>query len=150
MKKLSQILISKNLTITSVESFTGGLFANEITNISGASKCYKGSIICYSNEVKINTLNIEQNIIKKYGVVSKQVSELMAINGLELLKSDICVSFTGNAPVNNKQLVDNRLFFSIKYKEDIYTYEYSFKTNNRKKYKKMALNAMLEKIFKII
>ena len=55
-------LIDKNLTIGSVESFTGGLFAATLVNYPGVSKTYKGTIVAYSNDVKERLLNIKKKI----------------------------------------------------------------------------------------
>lgn len=97
MKSLIELLENKHLTIGSVESITGGSFAATLTDVPGASKVYKGSIISYAIEEKINLVGVKKDSIDKYGVVSKQVAEEMAINGKEKLNVDICVSFTGNA-----------------------------------------------------
>ncbi len=90
-------LIEQGMTLGSVESFTGGLFASTITSISGASKFYKGGYVTYATEEKINLLQIPQNIIDQFGVISKEVAYYMANNGRHLLNVDVCVSFTGNA-----------------------------------------------------
>ena len=47
MKELVSLLKEKNLTIGSIESMTGGLFASGITSIPGASKVFKGSVVCF-------------------------------------------------------------------------------------------------------
>lgn len=106
MKDLIKALKEKKLTIASVESLTGGLFASEIVNCAGASDVYLGSIISYANIVKQDLLNIDKQIIEKYGVVSKEVAMLMAKNGSLLLKSDVTVSFTGNAGPNTLENKD--------------------------------------------
>ena len=54
MKRLANTLLELNKTISSCESFTGGLFASSLTSISGISSVYKGSVVSYSNEVKID------------------------------------------------------------------------------------------------
>ena len=90
-------LIEQGMTLGSVESFTGGLFASTITSISGASKFYKGGYVTYATEEKVNLLQIPQNIIDQFGVISKEVAYYMANNGRHLLNVDVCVSFTGNA-----------------------------------------------------
>ena len=96
-EQLNRLFREKGLTLGSVESFTGGLFANTITSISGASKFYKGGFITYATEEKVNLLLIPQNLIDQHGVVSKEIAYYMANNGRHLLKVDYCVSFTGNA-----------------------------------------------------
>lgn len=96
-KKLVEILEKEELTIGSVESFTGGLFGKEITDVDGASNVYKGGLIVYSNELKEKLLGIKKELIEENGAVSWPVAQAMAINGLDVLGVDICVSFTGNA-----------------------------------------------------
>jgi nicotinamide-nucleotide amidase len=95
--ELVAALIEKKLTIGSAESFTGGLFAKTITDVPGASKTFKGSLVSYSPEEKVRFLSINPEAIDKYGVVSKEIASQMAINGRKALNVDICVSFTGNA-----------------------------------------------------
>ena len=84
-------------TLGSVESFTGGLFASEITSISGASSFFKGSVVTYATEEKVNVVGVDKEVVDKYGVVSKECAEEMAVKGSKLLNVDYCISFTGNA-----------------------------------------------------
>ena len=84
-------------TLGSVESFTGGLFAREITAVSGASHFFKGALVTYASEEKNRILGISYQDIDQYGVVSREVAAQMASNGQKLLNVDYCVSFTGNA-----------------------------------------------------
>jgi len=97
MKKLAKTLFEINKTISSCESFTGGLFASSLSSIPGISSVYKGSVISYSNEVKIDVLGINQSLIDKYGVISSQVAIEMALKTQQIMNTDICISFTGNA-----------------------------------------------------
>ena len=96
-KKLVNLLNKKKLTIASVESLTAGLFIATLANVPGASKVVRGGLITYQTSLKTDVLGIKPGVIKKYGVVSKEVATLMAKNGEKHLKSDIVVSFTGNA-----------------------------------------------------
>ena len=84
-------------TLGSVESFTGGLFAREITEVPGASHFFKGALVTYASEEKNRILGISYQDIDQYGVVSREVAAQMASNGQKLLNVDYCVSFTGNA-----------------------------------------------------
>ena len=84
-------------TLGSVESFTGGIFAREITKVSGASHFFKGALVTYASEEKNRILGISYDVIDEYGVVSKEAAAQMASNGQKLLNVDYCVSFTGNA-----------------------------------------------------
>ena len=97
MEKLLQEYKEKGLTLGSVESMTGGLFSAKFTEIPGSSAVFKGSIVAYSAEEKINIVGVKKETIDKYGVVSEQVAIEMAELGRKLLNVDVCVSVTGNA-----------------------------------------------------
>ena len=85
------------ITLGSVESFTGGLFAREITSVPGASHFYKGGLVTYATEEKNRLLGIPFAEIDQYGVVSREIAAAMALRGKAALNVDYCVSFTGNA-----------------------------------------------------
>lgn len=95
--EIGALLCKKELTLGSVESFTGGLFASEVTAISGASKYFKGALVTYATEEKVRLLGIPSEEIEKHGVVSKEIAYLMAKLGKEKLAVDYCLAFTGNA-----------------------------------------------------
>lgn len=97
MKKLLKRLKEKQLTIASVESITGGLFANRLTNISGASEVFRGSIVSYQLCTKETLLGIAPELLLRHGAISSEVAKEMAERGQALFKSDIAVAITGNA-----------------------------------------------------
>ena len=97
MKELLQKLSSKNLTLGSIESMTGGLFASSITDVAGASKVFKGSIVTYAAEIKESVVGVDKETIRRHSVVSALVAEEMARKGQKLLNVDVCISVTGNA-----------------------------------------------------
>jgi nicotinamide-nucleotide amidase len=92
-----QAKTGKLLTIGTVESATGGRIADRITNVPGSSDYFKGSVVAYSNEVKIALLGVKKATIENYGAVSEQTAREMAQGGRKLLHVDICVSDTGIA-----------------------------------------------------
>jgi PncC family amidohydrolase len=92
-----QAKTGKSLTIGAVESATGGRIADRITNVPGSSDYFKGSVVAYSNEVKIALLGVKKATIENYGAVSEQTALEMAQGGRELLDVDLCVSDTGIA-----------------------------------------------------
>jgi nicotinamide-nucleotide amidase len=96
-QQLLQALANRKLTLGSVESITGGLFASTICSIPGASKVFKGGIVSYSCEVKEKVVGVSKDDIDIYGVVSNHVADAMAKGGRNKLNVDVCVSFTGNA-----------------------------------------------------
>lgn len=97
-----QTIIGKKLTeqsktLSVAESCTGGKIAELITENSGASAYFKGSIVSYATQAKNEVLNIPADIINKYSVVSEQVAEAMAKNVQRLFKTDYAIATTGNA-----------------------------------------------------
>ena len=100
MKSLVKKLIKKNLKISFAESCTGGLLASSITSISGSSKIFNLGLITYSNQAKIKFLNVNKNIIKKYGAVSHECCLAMVNNLSKISKAHINVSITGIAGPN--------------------------------------------------
>jgi len=95
--KILKILKIKKLTIACVESCTGGLISSYITSYSGASNFFIGSIIPYSNELKVKLLGIHHKQIKKNGSVSKKIAYLMAKKLFTKTKANISISTTGVA-----------------------------------------------------
>ena len=100
MKTLVKKLTRKKLRISFAESCTGGMLANTITSISGASKVFNLGLITYSNQAKIKVLKVNKNIIKKYGAVSPECCEAMVKNLAKISKAQINVSVTGIAGPN--------------------------------------------------
>ncbi|WP_425381631.1 CinA family protein [Spiroplasma endosymbiont of Polydrusus pterygomalis] len=97
MNQLLVLLNNLNFTIGCCESITGGLFAQEITSIAGASKYFSGGFITYTNETKINVVKVKKITIERYGTISKECAIEMALNTQKILKTNIAISFTGNA-----------------------------------------------------
>jgi len=92
-----KLLQEKNLTVSLAESCTGGLIASRLTDIPGASASFVSGVVSYSNESKINILKVKEDTIKKYGAVSPQTAEEMAVGAKTLNGSDIGLSITGIA-----------------------------------------------------
>ncbi|MGY3717416.1 competence/damage-inducible protein A [Sutcliffiella cohnii] len=94
---LFQKLKQLNVSISSAESLTGGMFGEEITQFSGASSIFDGAVVCYTNEVKEKVLGVSSNVLSEYGAVSEQCASSLA-NGIKsLMNTDIGISFTGVA-----------------------------------------------------
>ena len=81
-------------------SCTGGLLSSSLTSISGSSQVFQGSIVSYSNELKNSLLNISEEKLTKYGAVSEEVCEAMAINVKEKLGADWAIAISGIAGPN--------------------------------------------------
>lgn len=94
---LGNKLLDRGMTIASAESCTGGNIAHEITRISGSSSYFKGSVVSYANEVKINVLNVSPDDIDNFGVVSEPVVVQMVKGVCEALNTDCAISTSGIA-----------------------------------------------------
>ncbi|MFP3879707.1 MAG: CinA family protein [Dehalococcoidia bacterium] len=92
-----QARTGKLVTVGTVESATGGRIADRMTNVPGSSDYFKGSVVAYSNEVKVVVVGVKEATIESYGAVSKQIAVEMAQGGRKLLNVDICISDTGIA-----------------------------------------------------
>ena len=96
-KKIIRRLVKDSITISTAESCTGGLLAYSITKNKDSSKIYQGGYISYSNQLKIQNLNVKKITIKKYGAVSKEVATEMVRGLFMKTKTNICISTTGIA-----------------------------------------------------
>jgi nicotinamide-nucleotide amidase len=82
-------------TIALAESCTGGLASHLLTNIAGSSTYLKGSLICYSEESKVQQLAVDPIVIKTKGIVSQEVARQMASGVTKLFKTELGVGITG-------------------------------------------------------
>lgn len=95
--QIGDLLKSKGLSFSTAESCTGGRIAALISSISGSSAYFKGSIIAYDTQVKINQLGVSPELINAHSVVSAEVALAMARGARKALGSDVALSTTGNA-----------------------------------------------------
>lgn len=96
-KKLTELLTSKNMSIAIAESCTGGSLSSSLTSISGASSYFNCGFITYSNESKVNMLNVDSQTIELFGAVSEKVAYEMAMGAGQNSKSHLAISVTGIA-----------------------------------------------------
>lgn len=97
-----EVVIGKNLTqqkktIATAESCTGGKIAQVLTAVAGASNYFKGSVVSYATQTKIDVLGISETLIEKHTVVSAEVAKAMALSIQKIMKSDYAIATTGNA-----------------------------------------------------
>ncbi|MGN6532644.1 MAG: CinA family protein [Ginsengibacter sp.] len=95
VKKLIKLLIEKKLTVSFAESVTCGLASNGLNCTPGTSDVFRGSIVCYNEEVKTNLLKIDAELIKKFTAESQEVTDALAMNLQQLIEADIYVAITG-------------------------------------------------------
>ncbi|MCP2027642.1 nicotinamide-nucleotide amidase [Flavobacterium sp. HSC-32F16] len=94
---VGKLLAKNNKTISTAESCTGGKIASLLSSVQGASRYFKGSVVSYATEAKVNVLGISQDLIDEFSVVSAEVAAAMALNVKNILKTDYAIATTGNA-----------------------------------------------------
>ena len=92
-----KLLTKRNQTLASAESCTGGLIANRITNVPGASRVFVAGYVCYANQAKTDMLNIDPKLIETHGAVSEPVARALAEDARACARSDYALSTTGIA-----------------------------------------------------
>lgn len=94
---LIDMLRSKGMKIATAESCTGGLIAETLTSVSGASDVFDGGIVSYANAVKTALLGVQSKTLDSFGAVSEETVREMAEGAAGLMKADIAVAVTGIA-----------------------------------------------------
>jgi nicotinamide-nucleotide amidase len=94
---IGMLLQQKNLTLAVAESCTGGLISHRITNVPGSSRYFMRGFITYSDQSKIDELNIDPALLRAHGAVSKESAMAMAKGARVNAKTDIALSCTGIA-----------------------------------------------------
>ena len=143
-QEVGALLRQKGFTLGLVESATGGLISHLITNISGSSDYYKGSITAYSNQAKINLVGVMEETLKKHGAVSSQVAKEMAQGGRRVLDADICLADTGIAGPGGatKGKPVGLFYIGLSHQSRTYSQKHNFQ-GNRRQNKKEAAEAAL-------
>src|SRR5437016_4052261 len=94
-EKIVQALTKQQRTLALAESCTGGLIANRITNVSGASKVFLGGIVAYSNDAKEKLLGVRAETLTAHGAVSEAVAREMAEGARKKFNSSFAIAVTG-------------------------------------------------------
>ena len=127
--RLIKICKKRNLKICTAESCTGGLISSTITSISGSSDVFELGYITYSNQSKIDLLNVNSNSIKKYGAVSEEVCSQMSSNLIALHTNiNLSIAVSGIAGPNSdgtgKEV--GLVYISVTYCDETVCKEYKF------------------------
>ena len=151
-RKLINKLKKKKLKISFAESCTGGLLAQSITSISGASKVFSLSVVTYSNDSKNSILKVPKKIINKFGAVSEECCLSMVKNLAKISKSQINVSITGIAgPKGGTKFKPIGLvFIGINYKGKSNVYKFLFANKTRGSIQKASAKAVVDNLLDLI
>ena len=94
---VARLLARQGKTLALAESCTGGLIANRITNVPGASKIFLGGVVAYSNEAKQKFLGVRAKTLSRHGAVSEAVAREMARGARKKFGADFAIAVTGIA-----------------------------------------------------
>ncbi|GGK25069.1 CinA-like protein [Yeosuana aromativorans] len=138
-------------TVAVAESCTGGKVAERFTSHPGASNYFKGSVVSYATESKIDVLGIPKEVVETYSVVSAQVAEAMAKHVLGMFNSDFAIATTGNAgPTKGDSDAEiGTVFIAIATRNGVYSEKFML-GNHRSKVINKAVNKAFEMLLKEI
>jgi len=141
---LAKLLKANNKTVATAESCTGGKIASLITSVPGSSQYYKGTIVVYANDVKVNVLGVDTQIITIHGAVSQQTVESMAQRVRELLKSDYAIATSGIAGPDGgtPDKPVGTIWIAIASEKQVIAKKYVFGDNRERNIIRSAITAM--------
>ena len=120
MKKITNKLVKflqlQNLTIAFAESMSCGLVTHQLNTVKGTSDVLKGSVICYSEDVKTGVLKVPKSLIKKHTAESQQVTDSLAKNLHKIIYADVCAAITGLAAPGGSECAEKpvaTVFYSV-------------------------------------
>jgi nicotinamide-nucleotide amidase len=142
---IGKLLSNKKLTVSVAESCTGGMLGAAFTDVSGSSLYFKGGIIAYSNEIKLDILKINELTLNEFGAVSEQTALEMAEKARQMFVSDLAISITGIAGPDGgtSEKPVGSVWIGISDKTKTYAKLFNF-GNNRIINRERAVNAALE------
>ncbi|WP_396151251.1 CinA family nicotinamide mononucleotide deamidase-related protein [Flavobacterium sp.] len=148
---LGKLLTQKKLTLSTAESCTGGKIAETITATIGSSSFFRGGVVTYATDTKIEILKVNQSTIENYSVVSKEVAEEMALGAQKLLQTDFAIATTGNAGPSKGEAdaTVGTVCFAIATPKGVFSEEFNF-GQPRQKVIDRAANKALELLLKEI
>lgn len=156
MYKKIKLIISKlkkkKINLSIAESCTGGMLAQQITSVSGASKIFSFSIVTYSDKSKIKYLKVPHKIIKKNGSVSQECCRAMVTNLAKISKTKLNLAITGIAGPSggSKNKPVGLVYIGIKREKKIKIKKFLFVNQNRNNIRKKSVNKSLELIKEFI
>lgn len=149
-EEVVSLLNQNGLTLTAAESCTGGLIAKRLTDVSGASAVFYGSLVTYSNRLKEKWLGVQAETLQTYGAVSAQTAREMALGARKAADADLAVAVTGIAGPNsddtNKPV--GLVFIALADKDSVTVekYENQFTDNVREQNRTTSAQRALEAV----
>ena len=111
-KQIINLALKKQFRISIAESCTGGLLTASLTEIPGSSEVIDRGYVTYSNQSKVDLLNVKKSTLYQHGAVSAETAKEMALGAHEKSDSQLSISITGVAgPSHSEQKVVGLVYF---------------------------------------
>jgi len=151
---IAKLLEKNNWTLSTAESCTGGRLACRFTEAPGSSKTFKGSVVCYATQSKIDLLDVPEKLIKEKSVVSAEVAKAMAEGACKKFNTDIALSTTGNAgpEKGDSDAEVGTVFIGLATPGETLAFEFMFSNHREKvigKTVNKSLQILLEQLLKL-
>jgi nicotinamide-nucleotide amidase len=143
-KALATLLIQKNKTVCTAESCTGGYISQILTSIPGSSVYFKGSVIAYSNESKVNLLGVHKETINQNGAVSEAVVKEMVKGAIEKFGTDYAIAVSGIMGPDGGTIEKpvGTVWIAVGNRKKIFTTELKVRFDRQKNIQVTAVNAL--------
>ena len=142
---VGELLRKKKLTVSTAESCTGGSIAARLTSIAGSSEYFNGSVVAYSNDVKMGLLHVSTETLERYGAVSEQTVIEMVKGAMKTLKTDCAVATSGIAGPGGgtPEKPVGTVWIAAGYKNEIRTYKQETNRGRAMNIERAGNNALL-------
>lgn len=151
-EELVKLLMSRNYTISTAESCTGGMISSRIVDVADASKVFNMSFITYSNEAKCMLVDVSLKTLDRYGSVSENVAGEMARGAMMKAKSDASIAVSGIAGPSGGSIDKpvGMVCFGFGYLGRVYTETKYFGDIGRNKVREETANYAIKRMIEII
>ena len=142
---VGELLKKKKLTVSTAESCTGGSIAARLTSIAGSSEYFNGSVVAYSNEVKMGLLHVSSETLEQHGAVSEETVIEMVKGAMKALKTDCAVATSGIAGPGGgtPEKPVGTVWIAAGYKNEIRTYKQETNRGRSMNIERAGNNALL-------
>lgn len=149
VEALKRIFSKRGNTLAVAESCTGGLLSSEITKFSGASSFFRGSVTAYQSDIKAG-LGVNPKLIRRFGVISEQVAQALALAARRSLRADYGIGITGVAgPEKEESKPVGLVYLAIANGNKVWVWKENF-FGDREQIQRKAVIKALEYLWRLV
>ena len=143
-ESIAEILRRENKTLATAESCTGGYLSHMLTTVPGSSQYYMGSVISYSNEAKVEALDVNPSSLESNGAVSQEVVEEMALGAMKKFNTNFALSTSGVAGPDGgtDEKPVGTVWIAIAGEKGVYSKKFLFEKDRSRNIRRAALAAL--------